>query len=141
MLRQRQYDIPHRLPFEQRQRLVMLAHLCNFAPAITRISHLFESQLLCWSPGCICPAFLDLRLLSGSINPIRLHQCCTILCFCTSARFRHVVCLLAQADRFALSMTRWRGLCGLRTHWDFVIGLIRRSCRLQDGLLVYSTVL
>jgi hypothetical protein len=98
-------------------------HLCNLAPAVPSISHLFQPQFFSGRPRRICPTLFGLGLLrSIDISHWRQHGTAR-LGVCTICSPSHLVLRLSEGYRLALSARRgwqWR-LSASMSFW------IRRS--------------
>ena len=92
-------------------------YLCNLTPAVPRISHLFQPQLLSRRPWCVCPALLGLGLLRWSINFSRLGRRTACLRLGATSGACHVFWWLVQGHRLALpvrSGCQWWESTGVR---------------------------
>jgi hypothetical protein len=69
---------------------MMHLYLCDFAPAISRIPHLFQSQLFSRSPWCIRPTLLQLWLRRRGINISSLGRRAACLRLGAPSGARHV---------------------------------------------------
>jgi hypothetical protein len=90
---------------------MMYLYLCDFAPAISRISHLFQSQLFSRRPWCVCPTLLRLWLLRRGINISSLGRRTARLRLSAPSRARHAFLGLIQSHRFALPVCGRRQWC------------------------------
>lgn len=111
-----------------------MRYLCNLAPAVASISHLFQSQFLCGRPRRVGATLFGLGLLGSIWLKRRRQRCSACLRFYALCRTRHGFLRVSECHRLALPTCR-RRLWLLSGRVGVWVGGGRRGGWLETGQL------